>query len=140
MWPSNSLQQMKMWRVNRFFYWQFLVLISDTGRVTTRNSHIIWDFSYKFIKKICKKILFFYNFSKNVNWQIIPSWVIISYKIIKFASISYKICCEKCFIQNILQKKIGNNFLQFFFSKQNWQEIWVFLLVSWTNNISHPLF
>jgi len=48
-------------------------------------------------------------FSKNLNWQVIPSWVIISYKIIKFVSISDKICCEMCFIQNIVQ----NNWQQF---------------------------
>jgi len=28
---------------------------------TTRNSHITWDFSYKFVKKICKKRFFFYH-------------------------------------------------------------------------------
>ena len=71
---------------------------------TTTNSHIIWKFSCKSIKKICKKGLFSAIFSKNFNWQLIPSWVIISYKIIKFASISYKICYKKYFIQNILQK------------------------------------
>jgi len=71
--------------------------------VTTRNSHITWKFSCKFDKKICKKKLFPTIFSKNFNWRIIPSWVIISYKIIKFANISYKIYCEKCFIQNILK-------------------------------------
>jgi len=71
---------------------------------TTTNSHITWEFSCKFVKEICKKRLFPAIFSKKFNWQVIPSWVIISYKIIKFASISYKICCEKCFIQNILQK------------------------------------
>jgi len=70
----------------------------------TTNSNITWEFSCKFVKNICKKRLFPAIFSKNFNWQVIPSWVIISYKIIKFASISYKICCEKCFIQNILQK------------------------------------
>jgi len=71
---------------------------------TITNSNITWEFSCKFVKKICKKRPFPAIFSKNFNWQVIPSWVIISYKIIKFASISYKICCEKCFIQNILQK------------------------------------
>jgi len=30
-------------------------------------------------------------------------WVIISYKIIKFVSIFYKICCEKCFIQKKIE-------------------------------------
>jgi len=67
---------------------------------TSRNSHIACDSSCKFIKKICKKKLFSAIFSKIFNWQIIPSWIIISYKIIKFASIFYKIYCEKCFIQN----------------------------------------
>jgi len=67
----------------------------------TRNSHI----NMKFVKKFCKKLLFSVIFFKNLNLQVITSWIIISYKTIKFTSISYKICCEKCFIQNILQKK-----------------------------------
>jgi len=82
--------------------------------ITTKNSHITWEFSCKF-KKICKKRLFPAIFSKNFNWQVIPSWVIISYKIIKFVSIFYKICCEKCFIQNILQKN-WQQFPAIFFS------------------------
>jgi len=62
-------------------------------------------FLTNFLKKFIKKYFFLpFFFCKNFNWQVTPSWVIISYKIIKFASISYKICCEKCFIQNILQK------------------------------------
>jgi len=77
--------------------------MKDTTATTT-NSHITWEFSCKFVKRICKKKRFPAIFSKNFNWQVIPSWITISYKIIKFASISYKICCEKCFIQNILQK------------------------------------
>jgi len=83
--------------------------------MTTTNSHITWEFSCKFVKKICKKRFFPTIFSKNFNWQIILSWIIISYKIIKFASISYKICCEKCFIQNILQKKLQQFLAKFFF-------------------------
>jgi len=75
-----------------------------TTTYTTKNSYITLYFSCKFVKKICKKSLFPAIFSKNFNWQVILSWVIISYKIIKFVSISYKICCEKYFIQNILQK------------------------------------
>jgi len=78
-------------------------LCVSRSRSTTTNSHITLEFSCKFVKKICKKRLFPAIFSNKFNWQVIPSWVIISYKIIKFASISYKICCEKCFIQNILQ-------------------------------------
>ena len=78
------------------------------------------EISCKFVKKICKKRLFPAIFSKNFNWQVIPSWVIISYKIIKFASISYKICCEKCFIQNILQKN-WQQFSVIFFHNKNYK-------------------
>jgi len=104
--------------------------------ITTKNSHITWEFSCKFFQQICKKNFFLAIFFKNFNWQVIPSWVIISYKIIKYASISYKICCKKCFIQNILQKNKWQQFPAIFFfitkfisifyqknSKQNWQEI-----------------
>jgi len=31
-----------------------------TNHITTRNFHITWNFSYKFVKKICKT--FFCNF------------------------------------------------------------------------------
>jgi len=60
-------------------------------------------FLVNLLKKFARKD-FFIIFVKNFNWHVISSWVIISYKIIKFASIFYKICCEKCFIQNILQE------------------------------------
>jgi len=82
------------------------ILIYVFRNITTKNSHITSEFSYKFVKKICKKKLFPAIFSKNFNWQIIPSWVIISYKIIKFTkSVLYKIFC----------KNIDSNFQQFFF-------------------------
>jgi len=55
------------------------------------------------LKKFARKEFFFFYFFKNLNWEVIVSWVIIFYKIIKFVSISYKICCKKCFMQNILQ-------------------------------------
>ena len=41
-----------------------------------------------------------------------------NYKIIKFASIFYKICCKKCFIQNILQKKNWQQFPANFFDNK----------------------
>jgi len=63
-----------------------------------------YTFFYKFIQKIYKKRFFPVIFLKKFNSQIITSWIIISYKIIKFTSTFYKICCEKYFIQNILQK------------------------------------
>jgi len=65
---------------------------------------LLGNFVANLLKKFARKDFFLLFFSKNFNWQVIPSWAIISYKIMKFASISYKICCEKCFIQNILQK------------------------------------
>jgi len=92
-----------------FFTFMYLITIFLLNQIdeltffSIKNSHILWDFSCKFIKKICKKRLFSTIFL-TIFWQVIPSWVIISYKIIKFVTISYKICCEKCFIQNILQK------------------------------------
>jgi len=69
------------------------------------------------LKKFGRKDFFSNIFVKNLYWQVIPSWVIISYKIIKFISISYKICCEKCFIQNILQKKWEQFHAIFFITK-----------------------
>ena len=101
-------------------------------KVTTTNSHITWEFSCKSVKKNCKKRFFPAIFSKNFNWQVIPSWVIISYKIIKFASISYKICCEKCFIQNILQKSWQQFPTIFFF-------ITKFISISYKKNFKKKL-
>ena len=40
---------------------------------TITNSNITWEFSCKFVKKICKKRPFPAIFSKNFNWQVIPS-------------------------------------------------------------------
>jgi len=82
---------------------------------TTKNSHITWEFSCKFAKRICKKRLFPTIFSKNFNWQVISSWIIISYKIIKFASIFYKICCKICY--KIYQKNVHES-CKFFFIKK----------------------
>ena len=84
-------------------------MIQITRYVTTKNIILHEFFFYKFVKKNFKKrffsaIFFKFIFLKNLNWQINLSWVIIFYKIIKFVSISFKICCEKYFIQNILQK------------------------------------
>jgi len=64
--------------------------------------------------KISTRKDFFCHFFKNLNSQVIP-WIIISYIIIKFVSISYKICCKKCFVQNILQKKFVAISCKFFF-------------------------
>jgi len=93
----------------------FFAMYTHKEGDTIKNFHITWNFSCKFVKRICKKILFYTISSKNLNWQVIPSWVIISYKIIKFVSISYKICCEKYFIENILEKN-WQQFLAKFFS------------------------
>jgi len=67
------------------------------------------NFYYKFVKRIYKKNLFSAIFVKYFNWQVISSWIIISYKIIKFASIFYKIC-TKSVLYKIFYKKIGSNF------------------------------
>jgi len=63
-------------------------------------------FLVNLLKKFVRKYFFFTFFSKNFNQQVILSWIIIFYKIIKFVSISYKIYYEQYFIQNILQKKL----------------------------------
>jgi len=77
------------------------------------------------LKEFARKNFFSATFSKNFNWQVIPSWVMISYKIIKFASISYKICCEKCFIAR-------KNFFSATFSKNfNWQVIPSWVMISY---------
>ena len=94
-------------QIEMIYYMKTIVKpFSMKKKITTKNSHIILEFSCKFIKKIYKKRHFPSIFSKNFNWQEILLWLIISYKIIKFVSILYKICCEKCFIQNILQKNL----------------------------------
>jgi len=98
------------------------MLVGKIGRYT-KHSHITWEFSCKFVKKIYKKRFCPAIFSKNFNLQVIPSWVIIS----------YKIYCKKYFIQNILQKKMATISCKFFFiikfisisykkknSNQNW--------------------
>jgi len=47
----------------------YLLLGGDVNRskVTTKNSNITWEFSCKFVEKICKKRLFSAIFSKNFN-------------------------------------------------------------------------
>jgi len=62
------------------------------------------EFSCKFVIKFCKKRLFFTICPKSFNSHIFSLWITTFYKIIKFASNFYKILCEKCFVQNILQK------------------------------------
>jgi len=56
------------------------------------------------------------TFYKNLIWHVIFLWVIISYKIIKFVSISYKMCCEgkltKIYYNIFFHNKIQKYFLK----------------------------
>ena len=68
------------------------------------------------LQNLQKNTFFCYNL-----WQVILLWIIISYKIVKFVNISYKIYCE-----------FHNQICKYFWkkkSKQNWHEKWVFLVV-----------
>jgi len=91
-------------------------------------------FFYKFVKEIYKKIFFSVIFSKNFNWQVIPSWVIISYKIIKFVSVFTKFVTKNV-LYKIFCKKIGNNFLQFFFHNKI-NKIYKYLKKKFKNKIN----
>ena len=55
----------------QYLYMHVLVGLKITI-FTTRNSHITWDCSCKFIKKKFAR-LFSAIFFKNFNWQVIPS-------------------------------------------------------------------
>jgi len=89
--------------------YKYFIEKSNMFRVIIRMLEILIlheIFLVNLLKKFVRKYFFFTFFSKNFNQQVILSWIIIFYKIIKFVSISYKIYYEQYFIQNILQKKL----------------------------------
>jgi len=68
------------------------------------------NFLANLLKKFARKDFFPAIFFKNFNCQVILSWVIIFYKIIKFVNISYKIYTKNV-LYKIFHKKIDSNFL-----------------------------
>ena len=83
----------------------------------SQHGFFIFDriFFYKFVIKYRKKRFFLVIFSKNFNWQVISSGIIIFYKIINFTSISYKTFFLKNVLSKIFYKIINSNFFEIIF-------------------------